>query len=71
MFLISTKTCPNCKMAKKYLDEAKIDYSVKYAEDDPEYCTKNEIQTAPTLVLNDGTKIENVSNIRKWIKDNE
>ena len=26
MFLISTKTCPNCKMAKKYLDDKGVSY---------------------------------------------
>ena len=67
--LFATKTCPNCKMAEKFLLEAGVDFQKVYAEDAPELTSKFGIKQAPTLVLlSDGSsmKIENVSNIRRF-----
>ena len=67
--LFATKTCPNCKMAEKFLNDAGVSYTKVYAEDAPELTNKFGIKNAPTLVLiTDGSvmKIENVSNIRRY-----
>ncbi len=66
-YLFTTKTCPNCKLAKQYLDGK--DYAVIDAEENAELTQSIGIMTAPTLVVvRDGsiTKIANVSNIKRW-----
>ena len=72
--LFTTKTCPNCKTAKGYLDEAGIDYVVIDAEEQADLSNKYEIMQAPTLVVFDGEKYEtipNLSNIRRFILDTQ
>ncbi len=69
VMLFATKTCPNCRMAEKFLADAGIAYNKIYAEDAPELIAKYGIKQAPTLILlTDGSvmKIENVSNIRRF-----
>ena len=69
IFLFATKTCPNCKMAEKFLGDAGVSYTKVYADDDPATTAKYGIKQAPTLVLVSGgnvMKIENVSNIRRF-----
>ncbi len=69
VMLFATKTCPNCRMAEKFLTDAGISYTKIYAEDAPELVSKYGIKTAPSLILlTDGSvmKIENVSNIRRF-----
>ena len=68
--LFATKTCPNCKMAERFLSEAGMAYTKVYAEDAPELIAKFGVKQAPTLVhIANGTvmKVENVSNIRRFI----
>jgi len=68
--LFATKTCPNCKMAERFLSEAGMAYAKIYAEDAPEMIAKYGVKQAPTLVhISNGTvmKVENVSNIRRFI----
>ena len=68
--LVATKTCPNCKMAGALLDKAGISYRKVYAEDEPETATAYGVVQAPTLVIlgdNSITRIQNVSNIKKYI----
>ena len=69
ILLFATKTCPNCKMAEKFLNDAGVSFTKVYADDQPETASKFGIKQAPTLVLtSNGTvmKIENVSNIRRF-----
>ena len=69
MLLFTTKTCPNCRIAKAALDKAGMKYKVVDAEENPELCRKFNIQQAPTLVsFTDGvaTVITNASQIRKF-----
>ena len=71
--LVTTKTCPNCKMAKIFLDKAGIDYEVVYADDNPETAAEFEIKQAPTMVVSKNGETEvitNVSNIRKFAEMN-
>ena len=68
MFLFTTKTCPNCKVAKEFLKNE--DYKVVDAEENPELSDAYGIMQAPTLVLVKNGKIEkfvNASNIKKFV----
>ncbi len=67
IILFATTTCPNCKMAKQFLDKKGINYEVIYADQNPEIAREYEIKQAPTLVvISDGEvqKYQNASNIR-------
>ena len=70
--LFTTKTCPNCKAAKAYLDEAGIEYTVIDAEEEMDLALKFDIMQAPTLVVSNNGEYEkfaNLSNIRRFIID--
>ena len=72
IMLFATKTCPNCKMAAKFLDDAGIVYDKLFAEENADLATKLEIKQAPTLVIVKGDSVEkivNVSNIRKFAEE--
>ncbi len=67
--LFTTKTCPNCVIAKKALNEAHMEYEVIDAEEHRDLARKYKIMQAPTLVLiSDGgvEKLTNASNIKKY-----
>ncbi|WP_313134660.1 ribonucleoside triphosphate reductase [Anaerocolumna sp.] len=66
-YLFTTKTCPNCKLAKEFLTG--IPYTVIDAEENPELSNTYNIMQAPTLVVvKDGEvkKYANVSSIKKF-----
>jgi len=72
MILFTTQTCPNCKMAKMFLDKAGYSYEVILADEDRAAVDEFEVKQAPTLVVFRGGKAEkivNVSNIRKFIEE--
>ena len=72
--LFGTSTCPNCKMAKDLLKKAKIDFEWINAEENPEIAKKTGVKQAPTLVSFKNDKIEkinNLSNIKKFIEENK
>ena len=69
IMLFATKTCPNCKMAAKFLNDAGVVYTKVFAEENKELADKFAVNQAPTLVITNGEsfeKIVNVSNIRKF-----
>ncbi|MBQ6263885.1 MAG: ribonucleoside triphosphate reductase [Clostridia bacterium] len=71
LLLFTTKTCPNCMIAKTQLDRAGIAYKVILADEEPDLCDKFNIMQAPTLVEINGdsfTAYANVSNIIKFIE---
>ena len=73
IMLFGTKTCPNCEMAKKVLDKAKIKYKFIDAEEEVELTKSLKIKQAPTLVVvkdGEATLICNVSNIKKYVQEN-
>ncbi|MBQ6653995.1 MAG: ribonucleoside triphosphate reductase [Erysipelotrichaceae bacterium] len=73
VMLFTTKTCPNCVMAKKLLNDKKVDYQIVDAEENANLCYEYEVSQAPTLVvLKDGKigKYANVSNIVKYLNEN-
>ncbi len=67
MYLFTTRTCPNCRMAEQFLKG--VDYKVVDAEDNVDLSNEFEVMQAPTLVVvKDGEvqKYVNASNIRKF-----
>ena len=68
-YLFTTKTCPNCKVAKRILgNEA---YTLVDAEENQELVSRFGVRQAPTLiVLHDGEveKYVNASNIKKYVE---
>jgi ribonucleoside-triphosphate reductase len=72
LILFTTRTCPNCRMAKTFLDRAGLIYETVIADEDPELTRKYGVRQAPTLVVVRGSeadKIVNVSNIRRFIDE--
>ena len=66
-YLFTTKTCPNCKLAKEYLKG--VSYIPIDAEENMELATKYGIMQAPTLVVVNGeeyTKYVNAGNIKRY-----
>ena len=51
VLLFTTKTCPNCKIAKRFLDDSAIAYQVIDAEQEKELSLQYGIMQAPTLVV--------------------
>ena len=71
LILFTTKTCPNCKVAKTLLDNAGLTYTIIDAEENPDLVAKYGIRQAPTLVeLTDAgaVKYANASNIKKFVE---
>ena len=69
-YLFTTKTCPNCKLAKEYLKDQT--YEIIDAEESPELVAKFGVMQAPTLVVvKDGEyrKYANASNIKKFAEE--
>ena len=67
-YLFTTKTCPNCAMAKEML--ADEEYVLIDAEENVELTQKYGVMQAPTLVVVDGDqakKYVNASNIQKFV----
>ncbi len=72
IMLFGTKTCPNCKMAEKLLDKAKIKYKFIDAEENVELTKKYKVKQAPTLVVVEKDNVNNIvnlSNIKKHIEE--
>ena len=72
VYLFTTKTCPNCKMAKEFLRN--VPYQTVDAEENPDITMKFGVMQAPTLVVVKDGKIEkfvNASNIRKFAETRE
>jgi len=73
IYLFATATCPNCRMAKTFLGQANIQFTEILANENVELCQAIHVTQAPTLVIVEGglaSRVENVSNIRKYIDTN-
>ncbi len=71
MILITSARCPNCAMAKRFLDAKGVKYVVVEAESNMEIASKYDVKQAPTLVLDDGKnfkKFVNLSEIKGFIE---
>ncbi len=69
-YLFTTKTCPNCKLAKEYLKNE--NYILIDAEENMELSARYQIMQAPTLVVVDGgkyTKYVGAGNIKKYANE--
>ncbi|MDR3264056.1 MAG: ribonucleoside triphosphate reductase [Clostridiales bacterium] len=67
--LFTTKTCPNCKIAHKYLTENNIPFEIIDADENEELVIQYGIRQAPTLIVNDSgsfKKFTNASAIRAF-----
>lgn len=67
VYLFTTKTCPNCKIAKEFLKG--MDYETVDAEENPELTEEFGVMQAPTLVVVKDGKVQkfvNASNIKKF-----
>lgn len=67
-YLFTTKTCPNCRMAREYLKDEK--YVTIDAQENMELAERYGVMQAPTLVVVDGKahqKYVNLSNIKKYV----
>lgn len=67
-YLFTTKTCPNCKLAKEYLKNES--YMLIDAEENMELARRYGVMQAPTLVVVEGDshkKYVNASNIKKYV----
>ena len=70
VYLFTTATCPNCKIACSLLDKAGVGYTKLLANENKELVDEIGIKTAPTLVIIEGgnvTKYAGVSDIKKYI----
>ena len=71
LILFTTTTCPNCRMAKDFLDQANKQYSVVVSDQDKETAKSYTIRQAPTLVVDRGDdfeKIVGLSEIRRYLE---
>ena len=67
-YLFVTDTCPNCRIAKNFLQG--MDYEVINASEHPELTEKYGVRQAPTLVVLDEEgmhRFANASNIKKYV----
>ena len=69
VYLFTTKTCPNCRLAKSILDGAGFAYRVIDAEENGNLVETYGVRQAPTLVVVQGGEVScyaNASNIKKY-----
>ena len=70
--LITTRTCPNCKVAISMLDRAGVDYDKVVADEEPEVAKKYGISQAPTLVAPGESGIElyaGIMNVKRFAEN--
>ncbi len=70
LLLFTTKKCPNCKLAKEFLDG--IEYTIVDAEENSDLAMQYGIMQAPTLVVLNDEKVEkyaNASNIKRFVNE--
>jgi ribonucleoside-triphosphate reductase len=60
--LFTTKSCPNCKIAKRFLDESGLEYRIVDAEQEENLSKQYQIMQAPTLVVVKGGQSQKYSN---------
>ena len=70
-YLFTTKTCPNCRLAKSMLDRAGVDYRVVDAEENEDLVHTYSVMQAPTLIIVQRGAVSqytNMSNIKKYVE---
>ena len=74
LLLFTTKTCPNCKIAKAELDKANLSYEVLDAAENVALVKQYGITQAPTLMVvagNDAQKFAGAGAIKRFAVDNK
>jgi ribonucleoside-triphosphate reductase len=69
LLLFTTRTCPNCRIAKSELEKAGISYRLMDVDEHPELARRYGVQQAPTLIVHRGKQVEklvNASNIKHF-----
>ncbi|MEL7622249.1 MAG: ribonucleoside triphosphate reductase [Clostridiales bacterium] len=73
--LFTSQTCPNCQVAKAFLDQANVVYETVPAEENLDLVEQYGIKSAPTLVVQEGaagyTLYVNASDIRRFAQSFE
>ncbi|MBR5156135.1 MAG: ribonucleoside triphosphate reductase [Clostridia bacterium] len=72
VYLFTTKTCPNCKLADAMLSRADVSFEKMDAEENEALVNQFGIKQAPTLVVVDGNEAKayaNLSDIRKYVEN--
>ena len=72
VLLFTTKTCPNCAIAKEYLGS--MPYKLIDALEEPELATKYGVKMAPTLVVDNGSNVKmyvRASEIKQYVDENK
>ncbi len=68
--LFTTKTCPNCKIAAKLLEDAGVEFDKLYVEDNKEMATELGLKQVPALIVANGDRLQkymNVVGVREFI----
>ncbi len=72
VFLFTTKTCPNCPVAIRLLNEANISFETIDAQENMKLARQYKIMQAPTLLVKTKTGYQTypmIANIKKYIMD--
>ncbi len=70
IILFTTKTCPNCKIAAKLLEDAGVEFEKLYVEENKEMATELGLKQVPALIVANGDRIQkymNVVGVREFI----
>jgi ribonucleoside-triphosphate reductase len=57
-YLFVTRTCPQCKIIKKILEEHNVDYELMIADEHMDLARKYKIMTAPTMIVSENNEIK-------------
>ena len=71
MYLFTTKTCPNCKLTEKMLDEKGISYKELDAAENQDLVAEYDIMAAPTVILKKDdkvTKLAGYSDVSNFVR---
>jgi len=74
LFLFTTTTCPNCKIAKNELEKAGLPYTVMDVSEHMDLVNQYSITQAPTLIVRqegEAVKLVGASAIKKFSVDNK
>ena len=74
LYLFTTATCPNCKIAKNELEKAGLAYTTMDVNEHMDLVTEYGIQQAPTLIVRHGGQVEklvNASTIKRYAVSHE
>ena len=74
LYLFTTTTCPNCKVAKAALDKAGLPYEVMNVADHLDLVNQYSIQQAPTMIVRqngEDVKLVGASAIKKFSVENQ